>query len=136
MSDIKASHVIPASAETIHWGFFDSALPPVCTIKSGETVTINSISGGPDQLPTSASFDILPEHRGIIATLKPKLGLHILTGPVAVEGAEPGDMLEVRIEKIELRQNWGLISTSRCSVPCPRIFRWAALSIFRSIANA
>jgi acetamidase/formamidase len=107
MSDIKASHVIPASAETIHWGFFDSALPPVCTIKSGETVTINSISGGPDQLPTSASFDILPEHRGIIATLKPKLGLHILTGPVAVEGAEPGDMLEVRIEKIELRQNWG-----------------------------
>jgi acetamidase/formamidase len=88
-------------------GFFDAALPPVCTIKSGETVTINTISGGPDQFPSSSSFDILPENPGIIATLKPKPGLHILTGPVAVEGAEPGDMLEVRIDKIDLRQNWG-----------------------------
>jgi acetamidase/formamidase len=103
MPDIKANHVVLASTKTIHWGFFDSALPPVCTIKSGETVTINSISGGPDQLPSSASFGILPEHLSIIDALKPKLGLRILTGPVAVEGAEPGDMLEVRIEKIELR---------------------------------
>jgi acetamidase/formamidase len=103
MPDIKADHVVLASTKTIHWGFFDSALPPVCTIKSGETVTINSISGGPDQLPSSASFGILPEHLGIIDALKPKLGLHILTAPVAVDGAEPGDMLEVRIERIELR---------------------------------
>jgi acetamidase/formamidase len=40
MPDIKADHVVLASTKTIHWGFFDSALPPVCTIKSGETVTI------------------------------------------------------------------------------------------------
>jgi hypothetical protein len=75
MPDIKADHVVLASTKTIHWGFFDSALPPVCTIKSGETVTINSISGAPDQLPSSASFGILPEHLGIIDALKPKLGL-------------------------------------------------------------
>jgi acetamidase/formamidase len=109
MPDIKADHVVLASTKTIHWGFFDSALPPVCTIKSGETVTINSISGGPDQLPSSASFGILPEHLGIIDALKPKLGLHILTGPVAVEGAEPGDMLEVRIEKIECGRTSAII---------------------------
>ena len=107
MTDIKADHIVRASTDTIHWGFFDGALPPVCTIQSGQTVTIDTISGGPDNMPTSGALGILPEHPGIIAALTPKLGLHILTGPVAVESAEPGDMLEVRIEKIELRQNWG-----------------------------
>ena len=101
-----AHHVVPAAPETIHWGFFDAALAPVCTVKSGDSVTIHTISGGPDHLP-SGSFAILPEHPKVLAALKPKLGLHILTGPVAVEGAEPGDMLEVRIERIELRQDWG-----------------------------
>jgi hypothetical protein len=33
MPDIKAEHVVLASTKTIHWGFFDSALPPVCTMK-------------------------------------------------------------------------------------------------------
>ena len=99
-------HALPASAETIHWGYFDAAMPPVRTVKSGETITIDTISGGPDELP-GAPFELLPEHRGILSALRPKLGLHILTGPVAVEGAEPGDILEVRIEAIELRQDWG-----------------------------
>ena len=37
----------------------------------------------------------------------PRLGPHILTGPVAVSGAKPGDTLEVRIDAIELGADWG-----------------------------
>jgi acetamidase/formamidase len=48
-----------------------------------------------------------PAHREIVEKLKPHLGPHILTGPVAVRGAEPGDTLEVRIKAIELSVDWG-----------------------------
>jgi acetamidase/formamidase len=101
-----AHHHLSASPETIHWGFFDAQLKPVLTVRSGDTVTIETISGGPEVL-AGCPHTILPEHPGVLDALRPKLGLHILTGPVAVEGAEPGDMLEARIEKIELRQDWG-----------------------------
>ena len=49
-----------------------------------------------------------PHHREICEKLKPFLGPHILTGPVAVRGAEPGDTLEVRIKAIELIGRLGL----------------------------
>ena len=101
-----AHHHLSASAETIHWGFFDAQLQPVLTLRSGDTITIDTISGGPEILK-DCSYAILPEHPAVLKALTPKLGLHILTGPVAVEGAAPGDMLEVQIEKIELRQDWG-----------------------------
>ena len=101
-----AHHHLSASEETIHWGFFDAQLRPVLTVRSSDTITIDTISGGPEILE-NCSFPILPEHPPVLKALTPKLGLHILTGPVAVEGAAPGDMLEVQIEKIELRQDWG-----------------------------
>jgi acetamidase/formamidase len=99
-------HVVPSSPETCHWGYFDAGLPPVATIRSGDRVTFHCLSGGPDELPP-APFEVLPEHRLVHQRLQPKLGAHILTGPVAVEGAEPGDSLEIRIVDIELRCDWG-----------------------------
>jgi acetamidase/formamidase len=48
-----------------------------------------------------------PEHREIVEKLRPVLGPHILTGPIAVRGAQPGDTLEVRIRTIELAADWG-----------------------------
>ena len=44
----SARHHLPASPETIHWGFFDAQLPPVLTVRSGDSVTIDTISGGPE----------------------------------------------------------------------------------------
>ena len=48
-----------------------------------------------------------PDHREIVEKLKPAPGPHILTGPIAMRGAEPGDTLEVRIKAIELTVDWG-----------------------------
>jgi acetamidase/formamidase len=100
------THRLPASVQTCHWGYFDARLPPVLRMASGDHVTIDSVSGGPDALPP-AGFHVPPELLEIHAQLKPLLPGHILTGPVFVEGAEPGDTLEVRILDVQLRQDWG-----------------------------
>ena len=53
-------------------------------------------------------FEILPDHlRDPSRRSSRALGAHILTGPIAVEGAEPGDVLEIQILAIDPRQNWG-----------------------------
>ncbi|HVH75609.1 MAG TPA: acetamidase/formamidase family protein [Stellaceae bacterium] len=100
-------HHLPAGPETCHWGFFDAALPPALRVKSGDTVSMECVSGGADILPEGAGFEILADHRAVLEKLTPRLGAHILTGPIAVEGAEPGDVLEIEILTIEPRQNWG-----------------------------
>lgn len=97
---------LPAGPETCHWGYFDSTIKPALTVKSGDTVTIESVSGSRPYLPDPAKFDIPAELLNIIDTVRPE-GPHILTGPVHVEGAEPGDVLEVRIHAVECRYNWG-----------------------------
>ena len=101
-----AHHTLPASVETCHWGWFEAALPPVLTIAPGDTVTIDTVSGGPDVLPGDG-YHVPPELLGIHARSERMVPGHILTGPVAVEGAEPGDMLEIRIREVALRQDWG-----------------------------
>ena len=100
-------HHLRASPETCHWGYFDGTLKPVLTVASGDEVTIDTISGAPEVLPSGAQFEILPELKDVHARCERMVPGHILTGPVAVEGAEPGDVLEVEILDIKLRQNWG-----------------------------
>ena len=97
-------HALSASPETVHWGYFDAKLAPQLTIDSGDTVTLHCVSGGPGEV--GHREDLLPEHRAIISQLRPYLGPHIITGPVAVRGAQPGDMLEVRIKDVQLRTDW------------------------------
>ncbi|OYW98798.1 MAG: hypothetical protein B7Z15_21740 [Rhizobiales bacterium 32-66-8] len=101
-----ANHELHSSPETCHWGYFDSQLPPQLRIKSGDTATIHCVSGAAEILP-GEPYNVLPEHREIIAKLKPHIGRHILTGPVHVEGAERGDVLAVEVLDIKFRTNWG-----------------------------
>lgn len=100
-------HYLKASPETCLWGYFDSKSAPVLTIKSGDQVTIDSVSGNPDYMPDAQKFHIPPELKDIHARSERGPGPHILTGPIAIEGAEPGDILEVRILDVQLRQDWG-----------------------------
>jgi acetamidase/formamidase len=101
-------HRLAASPETCHWGFFDAALKPVLTVASGDFVEIDCLAaGGPDILPTTPDLELLPEQHAIHSALAARGSAHIMTGPIAVEGAVPGDVLEVQILSIECRQNWG-----------------------------
>jgi acetamidase/formamidase len=103
---MPTEHTLHASPSTVHWGYFDAALPPVLRVRSGDRVTVDSVSGGPDEMP-SAPYVVLPEHRAVHAAHKPRLGAHILTGPIYVEGAEPGDTLEIRIHDVQPSTDWG-----------------------------
>ncbi|MET0680526.1 MAG: acetamidase/formamidase family protein [Burkholderiales bacterium] len=98
-------HTLLPSPETVHWGHFDAKIPPRLTVDPGDTVTVVTVSGNVAEVGDVARM--APAHREIVEKLKPHLGPHILTGPVAVRGAEPGDTLEVRIKAIELSVDWG-----------------------------
>jgi acetamidase/formamidase len=115
-------HVLRASPETCHWGFFDAGLKPVLNVASGDTVTVDAVSGGPDVLPQDGRFDVLPDHIAIHRGLEQRLGAHILTGPIAVEGAEPGDTLAIEILTIDPRQNWGYTRIRPLSGTLPEDF--------------
>lgn len=103
-----ATHHIAPTPQTVRWGTFDAAYPPVLTVESGDTVVLECVSGGPEVMPPPDSgLGIPPALAAIHAANMPRAGGHILTGPVAVAGATPGDMLEVRIDRIDLGNDWG-----------------------------
>src|SRR5215213_9171480 len=98
---------IDAGPDTVHWGFFEANLKPVATIESGERIVLSSVSGTPDQMPDPplAIPPALPAmHRSNMRRVIPG---HMCTGPVAVRGAKPGQVLQVDIEQIELNYDWG-----------------------------
>src|SRR5215475_14260612 len=99
-------YTLPATPKTVAWGYYDSAAPPVLHIRSGDTVVFDTLitnsPGGLEKagLPPDQVQQTLRDIYKEVTNKGP--GGHILTGPVYVEGAEPGDTLEVRIQKIEL----------------------------------
>jgi acetamidase/formamidase len=103
-----ADHRVHAGAATCQWGFFDATSEPVLRIKSGDRVTIDTVSGNKMYLPPADKFNIPAELTEIHAKVQQGPGPHILTGPVYIEGARPGMVLEVKIEDVSLLTNWGL----------------------------
>ena len=90
-------HTLPATLETVQWGWLDPAEPPKLTVNSGDTVSIETMMHSHDKVRPGATMD------DIVALRKanPGGGPHSMTGPIFVNGAEPGDVLEVRILRIE-----------------------------------
>jgi acetamidase/formamidase len=78
----------------------------VLTIDSGDRVTVQTVSGGVANLP-GEGYHVPPELHRIHQTVERRMPGHILTGPIAVRGAKPGDVLEIRIIDVKLRQDWG-----------------------------
>src|SRR4029450_7455473 len=99
-------HELKASPATVHRGFFDASLNPVLTIDSGDIVRLETASGNPryfeklgvpkDKIPASP-------HAVVEGGEGTGRGYHPLNGPIAVRGAAPGDMLEIRIRSVDVR---------------------------------
>jgi acetamidase/formamidase len=98
---------VAATPESVKHGFFDATVQPVASIASGDTVVLETLSGEIPDLPEDDRLNILPEHRDVAERAERGPGPHFLTGPVRVEGAMPGDVLQVDIVDVVLRQNWG-----------------------------
>lgn len=89
-------HILPATLETTQWGWFNNAQPPVMYIQSGDTVIMETMMHSHNQLVPGVNVDTLKKLR----TDWPGRGPMTLTGPIYVDGAEPGDVLKVKINKI------------------------------------
>ena len=102
---------MPATPQTVTWGNYDAAAKPKLTIKSGDTVVFRTLlTNSPAGLAKAGVPDdeIEPALKAIFREVKDKgPGGHILNGPVYIEGAEPGDTLEIRIQKIEIAIPYG-----------------------------
>lgn len=100
--------VVPAGPETCQWGYFDATSEPVLQVQDGARITIDTVSGNPTFLPPADKYQIPPELTEIHKKVRQGPGPHVLTGPVYIEGAEPGDVLEVQIEDVQCTTDWGL----------------------------
>lgn len=89
-------HILPATMETTQWGWFDNAQPPVMTIMPGDTVVLETMMHSHNQVVPGKTIEEIKKLR----TDNPGRGPHTVTGPIYVEGAEPGDVLKVHINKI------------------------------------
>ena len=103
-----STYDLPATPQTVAWGHYDATAKPVLTIKSGDTVVVHTLlTNSPTGLekagvaPTDVQQSLRTVYDGVPQADRGPGG-HILTGPIAIEGAEPGDTLEVRIVKIDL----------------------------------
>ncbi|MCJ7641753.1 MAG: acetamidase/formamidase family protein, partial [Desulfobacterales bacterium] len=108
-----ATYLLNPTPKTVHWGYYKSDLKPVLEINSGDTVTIGAVTstspadfeaGGIDpSLVPQAHQEIWREY-----DVKDKgPGGHILTGPIYIREAEPGDTLEVHIKDVKITAPFG-----------------------------
>jgi acetamidase/formamidase len=100
------THELKASPATVHRGFFDASLKPVLTIDSGDVVRLETASGNPRYFESlgvpreKIPAELYTVYEGVEGTGR---GDHTLNGPIAIRGAEPGDMLEIRIRTVDVR---------------------------------
>lgn len=98
MGQSSKVHKLVATPQTVHTGFFDSTIPPVLTIDSGDTVALSTMMLMDGKLRCGMTIEELMATRQTYVDRK--VGPHTLTGPIYVNGAEPGDVLEVRIKRL------------------------------------
>jgi acetamidase/formamidase len=89
-------HLLPATMETTQWGWFNNAQPPVLHVNSGDTIVFETMMHSHNQVVPGTTIEQIKKLR----TDFPGRGPHTLTGPVYIEGAQPGDVLKVHINKI------------------------------------
>src|SRR5438552_6836742 len=100
------TYQLKPTPKTVAWGYYDASTPPVLRIKAGDTVELQSLITSSSTRLEGAGVkpaDVEQSLRDIYREVTNKgPGGHILTGPIFIEGAEPGDVLEVRIRQIKL----------------------------------
>ena len=127
--ELQDEHFVPSQPNTLRWGWFPIDAPPVLTVQSGETVRIDTLSHAgatQDAHPTTSLAELGVEPYEILQDVLDFWGAregrtrdgrsgHIITGPVYIDGAEPGDMLEVEILDLRTRVPYGINNTGPTS---------------------
>jgi len=123
----EAEHTLMPSPQTVHIGYFLASVKPVLTIDSGDIVTLESAAAIVPSVVDQAGVvppSAVPQYqRDIYGEVKDRgPGPHVLTGPIEIRGAMPGDVLEVRILDINLALDWGYNRTRPYTGALPEEF--------------
>jgi len=135
-----AEYELKLTPANVHWGYYDARIKPVLRIASGDTVRVETmIAGGLERLrlagaPEQEIPDSLKQVENSVTDRGP--GAHPLTGPIYVEGAEPGDTLEVRIRGFEFLHPFGMTGFRPGSGTLPDEFPYARSKLIRINAAA
>jgi acetamidase/formamidase len=129
--------LIPAN---VHWGYYDARLKPVLKIASGDTVRVETmLAGGLERLKLAGVSDAeIPDSlKRIESSVTDRgPGAHPLTGPIYVEGAEPGDIIEVKILGFEFLHPYGVTGFRPGGGTLPDDFPYARFKVVRINAAA
>jgi acetamidase/formamidase len=133
----QRSHLLNPTPKTVHWGYYKSDLKPVLEISSGDTVTIGAVTSTSPSDFEAGGIDpsLIPQaHREIwrdydVNDKGP--GAHILTGPIYIKEAEPGDTLEVHINDVRITAPFGFNRNQYGRGALPEDFPYYAIRILR-----
>jgi acetamidase/formamidase len=138
-----ADATLRATPDTVIWGYLAADVKPALTIQSGQTVRIDTVSqtglttsddpvtyfGRGGIAPSEVLADAIAIYKNV---QRPKgASAHILTGPIAVEEAAPGDMLEIRIRALEFRVPFGACTSNRGIGVLPELLAEPSIKIIR-----
>src|SRR5262245_3019584 len=126
---------LPLKPEHVHWGYYDPRLAPVLHVPDGGRVRVETmIAGGLQRLLLAGVTEAeIPQPLKVVEQRVTERGpgAHPLTGPIYVDGAQPGDTLEVQVVAIEFLHNFGVNAFSPGSGVLPDEFPYQALKLMR-----
>jgi acetamidase/formamidase len=140
---VQPDATLHSTPETVLWGYIAANLPPALTIKSGQIVEIEALSHqglttsqdpekffGAHGIPAN---EVLADAKIVFSEMKRPKGasVHILTGPIYVEAAEPGDTLEVRVLDIKFRVPYGVNNTGPGKGVLPTLLKEPSAKLIR-----
>ena len=129
------THELKLVPENVHWGYYDAKVKPVLRINPGDTVRVETmVARGIDRLKLAGVPDEqIPESLKAVERVVTDRGpgAHPMTGPIYVEGAQPGDSLEVKILGIEYLHPYGVSGFIPGSGTLPDDFPYARFKLLR-----
>jgi len=133
-------HELRLLPQNVHWGYYDATVKPVLRVTSGDTVRVETmVARGLQRLRAAgAAEDEIPDALKAVenAVTQRGPGAHPMTGPVWVEGAEPGDVLEVRIRAFEFLHPYGVTGFLPDNGTLPIEFPYTRFKLVRFDARA
>ena len=135
LAQSRPTHELKLTPQNVHWGYYDATLKPVLRIASGDTVRVETmVAGGLARLRAAGVQekeipDALKAVESAVTERGP--GAHPLTGPIWVEGAEPGDVLEIRMLGLEFLHPYGVTGFIPGRGTLPDEFPYSRFKLFR-----
>jgi acetamidase/formamidase len=138
--DAGRTHDLPLAPQHVHWGYYDARVKPALRIAPGDRVRVETlVARGIERLKMAGVNDAeIPASMQAVerAVTDRGPGPHPMTGPIYVEGAEPGDVLEIRLLAIDLLHPYGVGAFSPGGGVLPGDFPYAHLRLYRWQAGA